>query len=265
MNDLDFENQLQAVAKGMEYPRTPEIAGVVMRRLQPVTQSRFASKPLAWSLTIIFVLLSSLMLIPPARAALLEFIQIGIVRIFPRAVEPTVEIPTTAIPEVTPAKTATPVSSDFLPVLNRLAGETSLADAVLQAGYPILLPSYPPELGVPDRVFLQDTEGKMTILVWLDPGRPDKVTLSLHFIPSGSWVIRKMGPAVIQEVSVNGKDAIWAEGPYPLTMQNGIVEFSRLIEGHVLIWSDGEITYRLETDLSLEETIKIAESLEPLR
>jgi hypothetical protein len=33
----------------------------------------------------------------------------------------------------------------------------------------------------------------------------------------------------------------------------------------VLIWSNGDITYRLETDLSMEETLKIAESLEPIR
>jgi hypothetical protein len=34
-----------------------------------------------------------------------------------------------------------------------------------------------------------------------------------------------------------------------------------LIEGHVLIWKEGDITYRLETDLPVEEAVKIAESL----
>src|SRR4030095_8037642 len=90
-----FENQLSSIAKGLDYPRTPDIAGSVMRRLSTSSRSRFISRPfgpawgkrLAWSLTIILILFSSLMLIPPARAAIVEFIQIGIVRIFPRPTE----------------------------------------------------------------------------------------------------------------------------------------------------------------------------------
>jgi len=49
-----------------------------------------------------------------------------------------------------------------------------------------------------------------------------------------------------------------------LRMRGGDLEFTRLIEGHVLIWTMGDVTYRLETELSLEEAIKIAESLEPI-
>ena len=69
----------------------------------------------------------------------------------------------------------------------------------------------------------------------------------------------------VQEKTVNGQRAIWAVGPYPLRIRDGDLQFMRLIEGHVLIWTENNITYRLETDLSLEETIKIAESLEPIR
>jgi hypothetical protein len=42
------------------------------------------------------------------------------------------------------------------------------------------------------------------------------------------------------------------------------MQFERLINGHVLIWAGLDVTYRLETDLSLEEAVKIAESLEPI-
>ena len=84
MSDMEFENKTRSLAQGMEYPRTPNIAGSVTTRLSITTRPRFSSKALAWSLTIILVLFSSLMLIPPARAAILEFIQIGIVRIFPQ-------------------------------------------------------------------------------------------------------------------------------------------------------------------------------------
>jgi hypothetical protein len=237
-----------------------------MTRLHPSTRPRFALKRLAWPLTIILVLLSSLMLIPPARAAIIEFIQIGIVRIFPQSVEPTVETITTATPGSVAPQTATPgkVSQLLIPFLDQIAGETKLANAQQTAPYPILLPTYPSDLGQPNHVYVQDAEGTMTILVWVDPQQPDRVTMSLHFMPEGSWAISKVKPVVIQETEVNGQRAIWAVGPYPLRMRNGDIQFERLIEGHVLIWADEDITYRLETDLPLEEAIRIAESLEPI-
>jgi len=266
MSELGFENRLHSIASGMEYPGTPDIAGSVTTRLRTATRPRFNSKALAWSLTIILVLCSSLMLIPPARAAIIEFIQIGVVRIFPQPVEPTVESIRTAMPEIITPSTATPGASmpSLLPLLENIAGETKLTNAQQMAEYPILLPAYPPELGLPNHVYVQDADGAMTILVWVAPQQPEQVVLSLHFIPSGSWAINKMGPKVIQEVNVGGQRAIWAEGPYPLRMRGGDLQFTRLIEGHVLIWAVDDVTYRLETELSLEEAVKIAESLEPI-
>jgi len=91
------------------------------------------------------------------------------------------------------------------------------------------------------------------------------VLMSLHFIPEGSWAINKMGPSVIEETRVNGQRAVWAVGPYPLRFSNGDLDFVRLIDGRVLIWTQGETTYRLETELDLEEAVRIAKSLEPFR
>ena len=45
-------------------------------------------------------------------------------------------------------------------------------------------------------------------------------------------------------------------------MRNGDIQFTRMIDGHVLIWEENKITYRLETDLELDEAIRIAESLQ---
>jgi hypothetical protein len=74
-----------------------------------------------------------------------------------------------------------------------------------------------------------------------------------------------MGPEIIQETQVNGGNAVWAVGPYPLRVYGGDeIDFTRLVDGNVLIWADEDLTYRLETDQSLEEAIKIAESLKPL-
>ena len=223
------------------------------------------ARRLAWSLTIILILFSSLMLIPPARAAILEFIQIGIVRIFRAeptpAAPPQQEFQSTMIPmTATPAET----SETMIPLLERMAGEVTLEEAQQTVNYSILLPSYPPDLGLPDRVFVQDAEGDMSILVWIDPQQPSQVLMSLHMIPPGSWAVDKMDPARIEETTVNGQRAIWAVGPYPLRFSNGNLDFVRLVDGHVLIWTDGNITYRLETELDLDEAVKVAESLEPV-
>ncbi len=143
-----FEKQVLSLSKGLEYPRTPEIAGTVMTRLRGATRPRFISRRLVWSLTIILILFSSLMLIPSARAAILEFIQIGVVRIFPA--EPTpLAPPNQEIPPPTVPITATPAptSQPLIPLLEKLAGEMTLEEAQKAVDYPILLPSYPPRPG----------------------------------------------------------------------------------------------------------------------
>jgi len=267
MNELEqelFEKRLISIATGLDYPRTPDITQSVMTRLRPSTRSRLISRRLAWSLTILLILFSSLMLIPPARAAIIEFIQIGIVRIFRNA--PTPPPPVEGTPSTMIPVTATPgpTSQSLIPILEGLAGEMTLEEAEQTVDFPIRLPSYPPDLGRPDRSFVQDADGDMVILVWLDPQQPDRVLMSLHFIPRGSWAIDKVEPTLIKETEVNGQRAIWAVGPYPLRLYNGDIEFTRLINGHVLIWQAGDITYRLETDLPLEGAIKIAESLQPI-
>ncbi len=247
----EFEQKVFSISKGLDYPSTPDISADVMKKIHPSTQPRFISRRLTWSLTLILILLVSLFAIPPVRAAILEFIQIGIVRIFPPNVQPTEEL----IPTITPAPS-------MIPILSSIYGKTSLESAQEKVDYEILLPR---NFGEPDYVFVQNADGYMTILVWMNPQQPQSVELSLHFIPNGSWAITKMGPRVLQETLVNGYKAVWAEGPYPLVVSNGYdIDFTRLIEGNVLIWTNGKVTYRLETDLSMEEAIEIAETLEIL-
>lgn len=276
MTDLDFEARLRALADQLDYPPTPDIAGRLRASPSPtgrgargegyVGPPRFSSKAVAWSLTVSLILLSSLLLIPPVRAAVIEFIQIGIVRIFPQTIEPTSETIITATPGNVAPPTAAPGEPLplLIPFLDQVAGETKLANAQQIVTYPILLPTHPADLGQPDHVYVQDADGTMTILVWVDPRQPGHVTMSLHFIPAGHWAINKFGPVVIRETEVDGQPAVWTVGPYPLVMRNGDIQVERLVDGHVLIWADEDMTYRLETDSSLEEAIRVAESLQPI-
>ena len=273
MNAADMEGlekSLKSAGMDLRYPPTPAIASAVMPRLRARPRRRVFPLRLTWALVTLIILLSALMLVPPARAAILDFIQIGVVRIFrgpnpPPAPAPTagtnspiLQAPLTATPVVT-----VPSATTTQPSLPDFAGETTLADAQAGVKFRILLPTYPADLGMPDHVYLQNPGDSMLILVWLDRAQTGHVRMSLHEIAPGSWAIGKFNPPVIEEVLVNGKHAAWTEGPYMVEMKNGNYEDRRLIIGHVLIWQQGDITYRLETDLPVDEAIKVAESLKP--
>ncbi len=266
MNEF-IEERLQAILKDLPYPATPDLAAMVMPRIRGRLPRRRIPRRFALVWIAILILVSSMLLVPPARAAILEFIQIGIVRIFRSTSDqeaPTVEVTRTARLETGSALTRSPDERDtIISLLDELSGETTLGQAQLEVDFPIQLPAYPDDLGYPDRVFVQDAVGKMVILVWLDDQAPTQIRMSLHTIPEGSWIIEKFKPTILQETSVNRRPAVWTVGPYPLILRNKEVELTRMINGHVLIWAEGDVTYRLEMNVSLEEAIRTAESLIP--
>jgi len=268
-----FEQEIQAAASGFPYPPTPRIADAVIRRLKPRPRaSRLVISKLVWAMAIFIAIVTALMLVPPVRAAVQEWIRIGVVRILPPLSTPTPTaipsqqsnlglLPDTAAPDPTlsnPPTTPTAFS------LENLAGETTLEEARARLSFPILVPSYPQGLGLPQRVYLQDQGGPMLVLVWLNPANPEHIELSLHILTSGSWAVEKIKPQVIQNTTVKGQPAVWVEGPYFLQLLNRNFDLLRLIEGHVLIWTQDDLTYRLETDLSLDEAVLMAESLVPI-
>jgi len=264
-----FEQELSAAAGDLAYPQTPAIAQAVMLRLKPqVRPQRLSARRLAWAALIVAVLLTGLMQVPPVRAAVLEWIQIGVVRIFLPAPGPAPE----AQPWPGPAPvTATPSPHLQAPTsgtggfsLLDLAGETTLAKAQARLAFPILIPSEKYGFGLPNHVYLQDQGGPMLVLVWLDPADPGRVRLSLHTLTAGSWAIEKTDLKLIQKTNVNGQPAAWTEGPYFLMLGNQDFGLGRMIVGHVLIWTQDGMTYRLETDLALEEAVRLAGSLTPI-
>jgi hypothetical protein len=254
-----FETRLKELTGEFSYPATPQISRKVMERIRVrPSSSRLPFRKLAWTLAILFITFMSLMAVPTVRAAVIEFIQIGMVRIFPSN-EPVNAPAVTATPQT---RNTVPAPTSLIPFLESIAGETSLEEARQIANYPIALPAYPADLGEPDRVFVQEAAEAMVILVWADEENPGQVKMSLHLIPQYSWVIKKANPTVIKLTTVHGEQAAWTTGPYPLILNNRDIQYTRMIEGHVLIWTEGDLTYRLETDLSLEQAIRVAESLQ---
>jgi hypothetical protein len=97
-----------------------------------------------------------------------------------------------------------------------------------------------------------------------NPVDPGKIRLSLlQFSGTDNMIISKIQPETVLETTVAGNPAAWVVGPYLLKYRNGDLDIVRLIEGHVLIWEQAGVTYRLETDLPLEEAVRVAESIRP--
>jgi hypothetical protein len=206
-----------------------------------------------WWLPLAAMVLLTLLLVPPARADLQSLIRIGAVRIG-------LAQPPHATPR--PGSAVTPTPTPLASPLD-LAGATTLQQARAQAGFLLQLPVYPPDLGQPQHVFLQNLNGPMVALVWVDAAQPSHVRLALFEMSNGLYVY-KSGAEVVAETTVHGQPALWTQGPYIVqVLVNGQVidDTRRLVTGHVLIWTDNGITYRLETDQPLDEAVRIAESL----
>jgi hypothetical protein len=227
-----LEERLRAAWRPQPNSRSPRI-------LAPL-----ASRPraIAAAILLIITLLGALLAVPQTRAAIAAILHIGSVTIVPTA-------PTSGANEPTP-----------LPSILDLAGQTTLDNAQRRMPFPIRLPAYPADLGTPQYVFVQDLAGKAVVLVWLEPGTTDQVRMSLSEL-SSDVLIQKFAPPVLQETTVHGQRAIWTDGPYIVETKNGEYTQRRLVTGHVLIWTEGGVTYRLETSLSLPEAVRVAESL----
>lgn len=254
-----LEARLRQAARHLPYPPAPDVAAALRSRPRPAARpSRLAAR-WVWLTLLIVGLAAILGGVPPVRATVVQFLRLGAVRIFLTEPTPTALLSPTATPlptgEPVHPPTATPLAS-----LLDLAGETSLAEAQAQLDFPIRLPAEPPELGPPDKVYLQDFQGQLVVLVWLAPERPEQVRLSLHLLGPDAFA-GKGAPETIDETTVHGQRALWVTGPHLFWLEGGQMTSRRLVEGNTLIWGEGEITYRLESDLSLSEAVKIAESL----
>lgn len=263
-SDEQLDNQLSSRLKragpNLPYPPLPDIEQRVNRQLAEPPRQRYRW---VWAIAIVGLVLAGLWAVPPVRAALLDALRLGAVNIM--LIEPT---PTTAPASPTAASSLSttdpppPKPTPLGSVLD-LAGETTLAEAQARIDFTIRLPTYPSDLGQPDRIFVQQFGGPVVILVWLDPDQSDQIRLSLHLLGPNTYA-QKMQPELVERTEVNGQPALWTHGPYLLQFQEGssvATNPGRLIDGHVLIWLEDDITYRLETDLPLTEAIRVAESL----
>ncbi len=262
-----WEKRMARTAAEFAYPSTPDVAGRLRaERMAAVVQTQHTQlvRRLVLAVVVLIGLSAAVLSVPPVRAALVNLLRIGAVTI---VLEPTSTPRPTATPQstLTPQPTITPTVTPWpLGSVLDLGGETMLMQARADVSFPIRLPTYPSDLGEPDAAFVQDLGGDTVTLVWLDKARPQprvpRVRLVLQHLGPNA-LVEKGQPRIVRETRVNDNSAYWAVGEYMLRARDGDFEMRRLITGSVLIWKVGDITYRLETDLPMEEAVKIAESL----
>jgi len=180
--------------------------------------------------------------VPAARAGVIEFLRFGAIRL--------ILGPSTA----TPVATRTPV---LTPIVPPLSGHTTLANARTLARFPILLPAYPADLGPPDEVYFQEFAGQVVVTVWRAAGGVPR--LALYHITERNFALKAV--EIVEQTTVNGLRALWVRGPHLAQFQDLRMGEIQLVAGNVLIWTQGEVTYRLESHVSLDEAVRIAESL----
>jgi hypothetical protein len=230
----ELELRLQELGSEIAYPATPHFDLGFDRRPARARLRR----PLALGFALLVVALAGVLALSPgARSAFLEIFQIRGATV--ERVETLPSIPAQRL--------------DF--------GErVSREGAVRRAGFELL------DLGdEPDAIFLRP-DGLASV-VYGDPARP-RLVLSQARGAIYDGFIRKTGGrgTTILNVTVDGEPGLFVDGDEHFVMfldENGsISDELTYLAGTVLLWNRGDLLLRLEGDLTRDEALELAESVE---
>ena len=157
----------------------------------------------------------------------------------------------------------------------RLGAPVSLSAAVDAMDHPVLVPDRS-ALGKPSAAFVSDVPTDSVWMAWEPTDSLPQVAgtdvglLFLQFraeVGEGAFRKELGAGTTVEEVTVGDSGGFWIEGAphgidYVTADGETMGELSRLA-ANVLIWEQDRITYRLESELSREESLDIAESLVP--
>jgi negative regulator of sigma E activity len=249
-----LERALYRAGETVPYPPTPALAARVRANLENESHRRVVRSPRYAFAIIVAIVLAIVLLVafPDAREAIGQMLGLRSIQI----------IPVTPTPTLSRDQVATPTS--FVAPTPSQCCETTLADAQARSKFKILLPSNQ----TPSRIFFQTladfgSGAQQIILVYGDPRAPRFTMYQATNFLYGKIV---SGGTVIEETQVAGQRALWMTGaPHLLVTLDARgqprFDMERSVTANTLAWEMGDVTFRLETDLSKEEAIRFAESL----
>ncbi|MEA2607794.1 MAG: hypothetical protein QOJ75_37 [Chloroflexota bacterium] len=177
-------------------------------------------------------------------------------------------------PSLEPGRSPTPGRPGASMQLGDPMSPSDLAALDARAGFKVLLPA-DSAVGSPDAAYVDLAKGGQVSLVWAS--RPE---LAATLEPGVGLVMTEFRGSVdpaffgkvvgadttVEPVEVSGHPGFWLSGDPHFFFYTGptgvVVEDSRRWVGDALIWSDGTVTYRLESALGRDTTIRIAASLQ---
>lgn len=277
MDDAALAGALGDLAAVVAYPSVAagagDIASIVRQRLEagpPVRKSSgitgwIGRRPLRRSVLVAIAAVLILAAIAGAVGLGLPGIRIVFGGPTPPAPTATPSLAPTKAPASTGPAASSPVGSTM-----GLGTAVSLDDAARIGGLDLLLPP-DPATGPPDAAY---TLADRVALVWSErPGLPADPDYGVGLLLSefrghvddGYYQKTLDSSAQVTPVTVNGHAGYWISGAphffYYVDPSGKAVDDSHRIVGDTLIWADGDVTYRLESQLPMEAAIRLAESL----
>ena len=226
----ELETALLQLGAEIEFPATPDIASSIRGRLD---RPRAWRRPALIALAIVVVAIGAALAVPSARTAILDWLGLRNVSV---------------------------VRVDHLPSarpLGRLDLGTELTPAEAKRRAPWLL--VPREK--PDHFYMSEVVpgGRMTLL-W---GTPSKVRLLLTETTGRAYIQKVVqGDPGVEAVSI-GQGGAWFEGSHIVMFQDrdgAFHEGRARLAASTLAWQKGDVTLRLEGDISKGEAVRIARS-----
>jgi hypothetical protein len=270
--ELDLEAALADLGTSLAFPPTPDLAGAVTARLEQAPAREPAAArprrrrawPAGWrrlavaGLAVVLLAVAVLVASPGTREAVAR--RLGL-----RGIG--VELGGTPPPTVT---TIPPGGRLDLGLGQRV----TLEEARRRTGFPVLVPDAA-GFERPDAVFVDPSwpgGGRVDLVYRARPGLPaspftDAGLLITQFRgqPEPGFFKKVVGAGIVKEVSVGGQPGYFFSGePHILSYQDptGTVrEVRSRLAGNTLIWQRGDLTLRLESQVSQAEAIRIAESM----
>jgi hypothetical protein len=242
----ELELALVELGRSIEFPPTPDLASRVRERIaaeRPPRRSLLpARRTLVIALAVAAVAIGALMAVPGTRAAILEFFGIRGV-----AIERVETLPTV------PTK-----------VNLNLGDPVTLERARELADFDVVVPE---ALGDPDEVYFSDfPPGGMVSFVYGSSEEPRALLTQFRATFEDTFLKKLEVTTNVEHVGVNDQPGVFLSGPPHvfgyLDSRGQYREETMRLVGNVLLWERRPLTLRLEGDLSLDEALEIARSVD---
>jgi hypothetical protein len=245
VSEAVLERALRDLGREVEFPRAPDLAEEVGRRLRsepepaprkspPLVRGRLERRPLALGLAVLAAAVGAAFAVPQTRAAILDLLGVGGATIERVETLPPAEERGLAVP----------------------GAPVSLEQAEQAADFPLRVPE-----GY-DAVYLDRSfRGGLVSFAWRD----DRLVLTQFRGEATPYIEKSAGPGTrIRQVEVDESFGYW------LTGRRHVVVFAddtgnvrdRRVAGNVLLWERDGVTYRLEGARTLAQALDVVGGLE---